>query len=129
MIDGFHDSHAVAGVGEEIKRSTNPFDHSRNIRNPLGLYLPLVVAADPIDDGGAIVGRLDGVAYDGVFQPLADGVEDEVGRREVHVGDPHRQQVVPSVFVPIHRKPLPKGVGLQCTAATTVYEGIKRKHR
>ena len=70
------------------------------------MYLPLVVAADPVDDGRAVVLRLDGVPQDRVLYTLADGIKDEIGGSEVHVGNPHRQQVVFAVLVAVHRKTL-----------------------
>ena len=125
MIDGLHDRHSVAGVGEEVEHSAYPFDHARDIRNPLWLYLPLVVTADPVDDGRPVVSRLYGIAQDGMLQPLANSVKDEVGRCKIHVGNPHRKQVIPAVFVAVHGKPFPQGIGLQCPAPAAVYEGIK----
>ena len=38
-----------------------------------------------------------------VLQPLADSIKDEVGRSEVHVGDPHREDVGRRFLVPLHR--------------------------
>ena len=86
-----------------------------------------MVRANPVDDGGAVVLRLNGVAQDGVLQPLADSIEDEIGRSEVHVGDPHRQQVVFAVLVAVHREPFPQRIGLQRTAPAPVYERIKKE--
>ena len=53
-----------------------------------------VTATEPVDDGVEIGLRRPMVAEHRMVEPSADGIDDTVGRWEVHIGDPHGQQVI-----------------------------------
>ena len=53
-----------------------------------------VMRLQPVDDGADVGVGGKSVAQHLVFAAFTDGIEDEVGCLEVHIGHPHRQEVV-----------------------------------
>lgn len=97
VIDGRLHDDSVARAGETVDDQTDALDDAGDVGEPLGPDLPAVAPPLPCDDRGAVALGLDRVAEDRVAEPAAQRLDHEVGRLEIHVGDPHRQQVLPAV--------------------------------
>ena len=93
VVDGRLDDDLLVLPDEAVDDQSDALDDSRDVGDPFAAHLPSVVRADPVGDRGAVVGGFRRVAVERVLQPPAERADDEVGRLEIHVGDPHRQQV------------------------------------
>ena len=118
MVDGRLDDDFLVGSEEDVDGHTDALDDAGDVGEPLRANVPVVMLVDPADDGGAIVGRLDGVAEEGVLEAPAEGVGDEVRGLEVHVGHPKGQQV----GVAVARL---EGFEFECAGATAVDDFVE----
>ena len=70
-------------------------------RDPLGLDLPAMLAAEMTNDGVEDLIALRGIAEDAMLGPSLDRLGDGRRRLEIHVGDPTRDDVTPGILVPL----------------------------
>ena len=70
-------------------------------RDPLGLDLPAVTAADVINDGSEDGVALGGVTVHAMRGASLDGFDHGGRGQEVHIGDPARDDVLVGILVPL----------------------------
>ena len=64
--------------------------------HPLRLYRKAVACREPVIESLIIIIQRVAVAKDAVVYPLMELFSDLIGQLEVHVGYPHRKQIVPA---------------------------------
>jgi len=97
VIDGRLDDDAVARPGERLNTEVDRRNDAGRFRQPLAPDVPSMAVPQPADDGIRIGRRRTGIAENRMFRPLSNGFGH--GRRtgEIHVGDPHRNDVLQPV--------------------------------
>ena len=68
-------------------------DNARSICHPFCFHIPSVTAMNPIGDGLKISFFTESVAVNIIFCALNHSVSDEIRSTEIHVGDPHRDDI------------------------------------
>ena len=68
-------------------------NHARRERHPFRRHHPVMTAFQPTCNGFKIGFILEVIAIHRMLGTLDDSLTDEVGRLEIHVGDPHGQHV------------------------------------
>ena len=99
-VDGGQGEVVVPIGGEGEGGEVEAADHAGEPNDPIVFDIPTVVQSEVLSNG--IEGRRDGtsVAEHAVINALMEGFEDGGRRLEVHVGDPHRQDVATCIFLP-----------------------------
>ena len=99
MVDGFLYEDAVALLGERLHGEEDAAHHAGHVAQHLACDVHAVLRLVPAADA-LVVGRiLAGVAQDALLQAFPDGFHDEGRRAEVHIGHPHRDEVVAAALV------------------------------
>ena len=96
VIDRRNHHYLLVGLHKQGHGHGYSLHHTGHEAQPLRLYVPMLMGEQPVVNGRIIVFRHHGIAQDGMFQPLAQGVENVGAHRKVHVGHPHREQVIAS---------------------------------
>ena len=100
-IDGFygHGAFFATQVGDGATE-VEAGDATGERDNPVGIHMPVVLAAAVMDDA-VDKARLDiAIAEDAMLNARLQGVVDSGRGEEFGVGNPHRQDVGAAVFVP-----------------------------
>ena len=103
VVDGRQHQHPVSGAGQRPENGRERRDHARHGKYPVRSGRPAVPPGKPGRDRPVVALRDRGVAVDAVLHPAAERLDDARGRAEIHVGDPHREDVGRRFLVPLHR--------------------------
>ena len=99
-VDGRERQDFVAGFGEGLSGDVEGDDETGEPDDPGAFDFPTVVALHGGHDGvdGGLYGPR--VAEEAVVDALVKGGEDGGGALEIHIGDPHGQNIAAGVFLP-----------------------------
>lgn len=93
VIDGSLDQHLVAGTREGLDDGRERRDHAGGVDDCARVDGPAVARAEPVADSGVVFLADKGVAEDALVDTAAQGIGDAGSGPEVHVGNPHGQDV------------------------------------
>ena len=99
MIDGFLDEDAVALLCEGLHGEEDTRHHARNVANHLSRDVHSVLFLVPTTNAFVVRRVLTSVSQDALFQAFTYGIEDERRCSEVHIGYPHRYEVIGAALV------------------------------
>jgi hypothetical protein len=117
-IDRREGEDLVVGPGQQAGGDRQPRDHPGHARHQVGFDLPAMQPFEVFDERRREARRGDRVAEHAVIDAPVDGVEDDVGRAEIHVGHPQGQDVATGPAVPLLRAgAVPIGAGGECGVA------------
>ena len=94
VIDGRLDEDGIAFARGGADGGAQCEYDARCHDEPVFVDLPVVAAGEPVADGFEVAVAGFGVAVDGVFRHGVQGFCDGGRTTEIHVGDPHRQDVL-----------------------------------
>ena len=103
---------------EHIDCHSYALDYSRDVTEPFLLNLPSVMRCYPVAYSRAVILRFCRVAEDRMFHSLQKRFCDEVGGFEIHVGNPHGDQIVFSEI-------LSKSISLYCSRALALDDSVE----
>ena len=98
MIDGFLYEDAVALLREGLHSKEDARHDARDVANHLTRDVHTVLLLVPSDDAFVVRRVLTSVAKDALLEALPYCVKDERRRSEVHIGHPHRDEVIGSTL-------------------------------
>lgn len=92
-IDRWLDDDSVARRGERLDRDRESRDYAWTPFDPSGVDIPMVAVFLPLLDGLCETWCTESVAIDSLLHAFAKRHDDRGRTREVHVGDPERDEV------------------------------------
>ena len=95
VVDRLHDHHGIAGGGEGPHADMDRVDEAGAERDPFRVHGEAVARGIPVVERFKIIVQRVGVAEDAVVDALVELGKDLVGQAEIHVRDPHGEQIVP----------------------------------
>lgn len=117
-VYGWLDDDVVSGFCECVYGKADAFDDSWDVGDPFGLDIPVMEFFLPLDDGGSVSRGFLCVSEYGVFDSFFEGLDDEWGCCEVHVGYPEGYEV--GVAVACF-----EGVGFEGVCSSPVYDFVE----
>ncbi len=99
MIDGRLNYDLVARPSESVDNHADSLYDSRDVAYVVALDVPAVMPSQPVGYAPPISVVFRRISEYGVVQTPLHGVYNEIGGLEIHIGHPHRQQIVATVVV------------------------------
>ena len=100
-VDRCGGQHLVAGFADRPAHDVESAHQSGQPYQPVRVDRPAVVAFQRFDDRPRQRHRRAAIAEDAVIHPRVQRIDDARGGREIHVGDPHRQDVAAGILAPL----------------------------
>ena len=95
IVDRGLQQHRVAGPGEDGDQPVQAADHAGAETDPFPFHAVAVVALLPADEIVVVGVRRAVIAESALVHVVVEGLTHALGRLEIHVRDPHGQQVAP----------------------------------
>ena len=93
MIDRWLYDYLIAFVSETHNSQIKSIDNSWSERHPFFLSLPLMMTFEPLHNRLKISVFAESVSIHIAFRSFNDSLTDEICSREIHVSNPHRNDI------------------------------------
>ena len=102
VVDRCENYHILARLSSGLEYSIDGRHHAGGVFYPLAVDVPVVAAVKPVDDRGEELFGHVGISKHAMLQALLECIHDAWSSLEVHVGNPHGNDIIARALVPFH---------------------------